>query len=97
MRATKIIGVLAVALLIAACGKLVIIQDKTQTLIKNFVQSHAGVTATDVHCPSGVAAKKGNTFDCHFTADGQKFVAHLHILRIKGDSVFYNIQTAPSG
>jgi hypothetical protein len=96
MRGTKLIGVLAVALLIAGCGKLVIVQDKTQTLIKSFVKSH-GATATDVRCPAGVAAKKGNSFDCHFTALGQHYVAHMHILRIKGNSVFYNIQTAPSG
>ena len=96
MRKLILIPAVALALLLGGCGTLVIIPKGAETVIRNLVKQHTGATATNVNCPSGVHAKAGNTFSCHFTAGGQKYIAHMDILRIKGTSVYYNVSTSPA-
>jgi hypothetical protein len=88
---------IAAALVLAGCGTLEIIPSKTQNLVRTFVRTHTGSQATDVTCPSGVPAKAGNSFDCHFLIPGgAKYTAHMVIKQVHGDSVLYVIGTFPT-
>jgi hypothetical protein len=61
------------------------------------VSSKTGFNATDVKCPSGVDAKVGQEFDCHFTGpEGKPYTAHLKITKVQGDDVEFDIETKPS-
>jgi Domain of unknown function (DUF4333) len=86
--------VVALGLLLSGCGTLVVIPSGAEQVIKRLVFSHTGLTISNVKCPSGIHAKAGNTFDCHFTAQGQSYVAHMLITRVKGSAVYYRVTTA---
>jgi hypothetical protein len=94
MRKLILVPAAVMALMLGGCGTLVIIPKGAETVIRNLVQQHTGETATNVKCPSGVHAKAGNTFNCHFAAGGKNYIAHMDILRIKGTSVYYNVSTS---
>jgi hypothetical protein len=98
MRKLTLILAAGAALLLAGCGTkpLEIIPGGAETAIRNAIKQHTGLPATNVRCPSGVHAKAGNTFACHFSAGGQNYIAHMHILRIKGHAVTYDVTTSPA-
>jgi hypothetical protein len=45
---------------------------------------------------SGVHATAGNSFDCHFVAQNQRYTAHMVITKVKGTAVYYQV-TAERG
>jgi FKBP-type peptidyl-prolyl cis-trans isomerase 2 len=52
---------------------------------------------TDVRCPSGVEAKVGQEFDCHFTGpEGKPYTAHMRITNVNGDQVTFDVNSRPS-
>ena len=85
---------LALGLLLSGCGTLVVIPSGAEQVIKRVVLSHTGVTISHVSCPSGVHSKVGNSFDCHFIAQGQRYTAHMVITKVKGTSVAYEVTAA---
>jgi hypothetical protein len=86
-----------VALLLAACGELQVKPSGIEQSIAKVVSGKTGVHATDIACPSGVAAKAGTKFDCHFLGPRRaKYVAHVQITAVKGNAVDFYIQTALS-
>ncbi|MHB8689740.1 MAG: DUF4333 domain-containing protein [Solirubrobacteraceae bacterium] len=93
MRRLGAIVATALALLLAGCGTLEVIPSGAEKVVRNFVQSRTGYQATNVHCPSGVEAKAGNRFTCHFRAAGASYVAHMVIKRVKGVSVYFQVDT----
>jgi Domain of unknown function (DUF4333) len=67
-RLAAAILVTAVTLQLAGCGpKTVIKPDMAAKFLTDHVSQQAGFTPTEVKCPSGVEAKVGAEFDCHFT------------------------------
>jgi hypothetical protein len=96
MRKLIVIPAALLGLLLGGCGTLVIIPKGAETVIRNLVKEHTGETVTSVSCPSGVHAKAGNVFTCHYSAGGRNYIAHMHILRIKGQSVYYNVNSNPA-
>jgi hypothetical protein len=90
--------VLAAAVLVAGCGKKVIEQNAAEQEVAAFVARHTGFGPTDVKCPSGVEAKVGVTYDCHFTGPEPKpYVAHVRITKVQGQRVESIIKTRPIG
>ena len=85
----------AAACALTACGQSTIRRDKAQQEIASFVYSQTGVRISDVSCPSGVPAKAGGTYDCHFTAPDGRYVAHVRITSVHGTDVRSNIDTEP--
>jgi Domain of unknown function (DUF4333) len=85
------------ALLLGGCGGLVVIPSGAERAIRQLVLSKTSLHAQNISCPSGVSAKVGNTFECHFQADGSKYVAHMLITGIHGKSVDFQINTASAG
>jgi Domain of unknown function (DUF4333) len=72
-----------------------IMPDATANYVADFVakNSPAKVRPTDVSCPSGVEAKVGGEFDCHFTGPDGNYTAHLKILSVVGTRVDYDVTT----
>lgn len=49
-------------------------------------------TPTDVTCPSGIAAKVGDKFDCNFTGPrGVAYLAHMTIAKVSGENATFDI------
>jgi hypothetical protein len=87
-------GVVVLSLALAGCGTAVVIPSGAEHAITRLVRSKTGLPTSHVTCPSGIPAKVGKTFDCHFTAQGQPYVAHMHITKVAGSSVYYQVTTA---
>jgi hypothetical protein len=91
----------SMALHLAACAggshgdRNMIVPDATANYVADFVakNSPAKVRPTDVNCPSGIEAKVGGEFDCHFTGPDGKYTAHLKILSVDGTRVDYDCNT----
>jgi hypothetical protein len=80
------------ALLLVGCGQKVVVPSGAEKALTQLIERRTGVTPQHVHCPSGVNAKAGQTFDCHFEApDGTKYVAHMRITRVNGSEVHFYI------
>ncbi len=92
-----IAGLLALAAVLSGCGTLEVVSSGTERVIHGFELTHRRVSVTDVSCPSGVHAKVGVTFSCHFLAPGGvKYTARMRIVKVQGTSVGYRIATYPS-
>ncbi|OBJ54491.1 hypothetical protein A9W95_16765 [Mycobacterium sp. 1423905.2] len=77
------------------CGSTVKPQGAAQSVV-DVVSKQTGFHPTDVHCPSGVKAKAGQEFDCHFTGpEGKPYIAHMRITKVDGDNVEFDIKTRP--
>jgi hypothetical protein len=86
------------AVVIAGCGQLVVIPSGAEQAVRQLVSTRTKTRAVDISCPSGVSAKVGATFDCHFkTPDGSKYVAHMRITSVTGKAVDFRIDTALAG
>mgnify|MGYP001199931638 CR=1 FL=1 len=90
---------LLVVPLLAGCGssgEKTVKPDGAERSIENVVGKQTGFRPTDVKCPSGVEAKVGVTFDCHFTGpEPRPYVAHMRITKVDGASVRFQIDTLP--
>jgi hypothetical protein len=96
MRAAAL--VLVAAVLLAGCETKVIKQDAAEQGVADIVARQTGFGPTDVKCPSGVKAKVGVTYDCHFTGPEPKpYVAHVRITKVQGQRVLSIIKTRPIG
>jgi hypothetical protein len=89
--------IVCLAVLLAGCGTSTIRPHATEQTITDFVVKHTGFRPTDVRCPSGISAKVGNTFDCHFTGPDGPYTAHVRITGVDGERVTDYIVTRQSG
>ena len=60
------------------------------------VSNQTGFHPTDVSCPSGVDAKVGGTFDCHFTGPDGPYVVHMNIEKVEGPRVIFHVNSVPA-
>jgi hypothetical protein len=71
--------------------------DGAAQSVVDVVSKQTGFRPTDVHCPSGVEAKVGRQFDCHFTGpEGKQYTANMHIIKVDGERVDFAVNTHPS-
>ncbi len=80
-------------LLVAGCGQAVVLAGPTAQTVTQFVVTHTGYHPRGVSCPSGVPAKVGRSFTCHFTGPDGKYEALMRILSVHGRRVNYDIRT----
>ncbi len=81
---------------LTGCGA-TIKPDRAAKSVTDLVSQQTKFKPTDVKCPSGVDAKVGQEFDCHFTGpEGAPYTAHLKVTKVDGDDVEFYIQTRPS-
>ncbi|MDR3659407.1 MAG: DUF4333 domain-containing protein [Mycobacterium sp.] len=67
--------------------------DGAAQSVTDMVSSKTSFHPTDVTCPSGVDAKVGGEFDCHFTGPDGPYTAHLKITSVDGEKVGFDITT----
>jgi hypothetical protein len=86
------------AVLLAGCSsKTTVKPDGAAQSVVDVVSKQTGFHPTDVHCPSGVEAKVGTQFDCHFTGpEGKEYVANMRITKVNGSEVDFDVNTHPS-
>ena len=71
--------------------------DGAARSVADLVSRKTGFHPTDVRCPSGVEAKVGKTFECHFTGPEKKpYTAFMRIMEVHGQRVLFHIETRPS-
>jgi hypothetical protein len=87
-----------IAVLSAGCsGKATVKPDGAAQSVVDVVSKQTGFHPADVHCPSGVEAKVGTQFDCHFTGpEGKEYVANMRITKVDGSQVEFDVNTHPS-
>lgn len=92
--AAVFVGVVAMQL--TACGA-TIKPDGAAKSVVDVVSGQTGFHPADVSCPSGVDAKVGGEFDCHFTGpEGKPYTAHMRITKVDGEDVEFDVKTSPS-
>lgn len=81
---------------LTGCGQKVIKPEGAQQSVVDIVSRQTGFHPQDVKCPSGVDAKTGNAFDCHFTGpNSTRYVAHVRITAVQGQRVSFYITARP--
>jgi hypothetical protein len=89
--------IVCLAVLLTACGRSTIRPHATEQTVADFVFKQTGFRPTDVRCPSGIPAKVGSTFDCHFTGPEGPYTAHVRITSVHGQRAIDYIVTRRSG
>jgi hypothetical protein len=87
----------ALAVSLAACGKDTVIPSGAERVVVKVVSSETKFRPTDVECPSGVEAKVGETFECHFTGPEGPYTAFMRIKKVDGERVEFAVRTRPGG
>jgi hypothetical protein len=85
-----------IALLCGCGGESTIRAHETEKTVSRFVAGHTGYRPTDVRCPSGIPAKVGVEFRCHFTGPDGPYTAYVRILSVHGERVIDHIVTRPT-
>lgn len=85
----------AAVLQLSGCSK-TIKPDGAAKSVTDVVSQQTRFKPTDVTCPSGVDAKVGQEFDCHFTGPDGKYTAHVKVTKVNGDDVEFFIQSKRS-
>jgi Domain of unknown function (DUF4333) len=78
---------------LAGCGTSTIRPHATEQTIADFVVKQTGFRPTDVRCPSGIPAKVGSIFECHFTGPDGPYAAHVRITSLHGQRTIDYIVT----
>jgi hypothetical protein len=86
---------LAAVLMVGCGGGKTVKADGAERSVSDVVSRKTGFHPTDVSCPSGVDAKAGATFDCHFTGPDGAYVAHVTIEKVEGESATFRIRSEP--
>jgi NAD(P)H-hydrate repair Nnr-like enzyme with NAD(P)H-hydrate epimerase domain len=96
MRAALVVLIASLAMVLSGCGSTIKPDGAAQSVV-DLVSKQTGFKPNDVKCPSGVDAKEGQEFDCHFTGpEGKDYVAHMKVTKVEGDNVQFYIKTEPS-
>jgi hypothetical protein len=91
------VALVCLALGLPACAKNTIRPEGAEQVVVNVVSEQTGFRPTDVNCPSGIEAKVGVTFDCHFTGPDGLYTAHMRVTAVRGSRVDFSVETEPSG
>jgi Domain of unknown function (DUF4333) len=91
-------GMLIALLALTACSsKTTVKPEGAAKSVVDVVSGQTGFHPTDVSCPSGVEAKVGQEFDCHFTGpEGKPYSAHMRITKVEGQEVDFDVKSRPS-
>ncbi|BBY01089.1 DUF4333 domain-containing protein [Mycobacterium seoulense] len=87
-----------VALQLTGCSsKTTVKPEGAAQSVVDVVSRQTGFRPNDVSCPSGVEAKVGQEFDCHFTGpEGKGYTAHMRITKVEGEQVVFDVKSRPS-
>jgi hypothetical protein len=85
-----------VVLLSACGGQAALGSGATAKYVADFVFQKTGFRPVDVRCPSGVPARAGGRFDCHFTGPEGPYTAYLRIVKVQGRRAAFDLDSQPS-
>jgi Domain of unknown function (DUF4333) len=87
----------AVALQLTGCSATVktntVRPERAAQAVTELVSQKTGFNPTDVTCPSGVEAKVGVEFQCHFTGPEGPYTADVKITKVNGEDLEWDIKT----
>ncbi len=88
-------AILVMTALSAGCSsKSTVKPDGAAQSVVDVVSKQTDFHPSDVHCPSGVEAKVGVQFDCHFTGpEGKEYTANMKITRVNGAEVDFAVNS----
>jgi hypothetical protein len=91
-------GMLVALIALTACsGKTTVKAAGAARSVVDVVSGQTGFRPTDVSCPSGVEAKIGQEFDCHFTGpEGKPYTPHMRITKVDGEEVDFDVKSRPT-
>jgi hypothetical protein len=91
-------GALIALLALTGCSsKTTVKPEGAAKSVVDVVSGQTGFHPTDVSCRSGVEAKVGQEFDCHFTGpEGKPYTAHMRITKVDGQEVDFDVKSRPS-
>lgn len=93
----QLAGVGCCGAILSACGGHNSIDPAaTAKYVGRVVFRQTGFRPSDVRCPSGIPAKPGGRFNCHFTGPEGPYTAYLRIQSVDGRRVNYELKTQPS-
>jgi hypothetical protein len=96
MRTALVVVIASLAMVLSGCGS-TIKPEGAAGSVTDLVSKQTGFKPNDVKCPSGVDAKEGTEFECHFTGpEGKEYTAHMKVTKVEGDDVQFYIKTEPS-
>src|SRR4029453_4892056 len=96
MRTALVVVIASLAMVLSGCGS-TIKPEGAAGSGTHLVSKQTGFKPNDVKCPSGVDAKEGTEFECHFTGpEGKEYTAHMKVTKVEGDDVQFYIKTEPS-
>ena len=86
------------ALSLPACShKATVKPEGAAQSVVDVVAKRTGFRPGDVSCPSGIEAKAGQQFDCHFTGpEGKLYTAHMRITRVDGETILFDVNSRSS-
>jgi Domain of unknown function (DUF4333) len=87
------VPIVGITVVLAACGTATIKPAGAARSVVDVVSRQTGFRPRDVRCPSGVEAKVGNTFDCHFTGPEGPYTAHMRITSVHGRRVVFDVSS----
>lgn len=61
---SALLGVVAIAFVVAGCGDTVLDSTKTEEQLQASLSESLGEKVTSVDCPSNIEVEKGKTFNC---------------------------------
>lgn len=96
MRPVLVVLIASLAMVLAGCSSTIKPEGAAQSVV-DLVSKQTGFKPKDVKCPSGVDAKEGTEFECHFTGpEGKDYTANMKVTKVDGEDVQFYIKTAPS-
>ncbi len=96
MRQAGLLFSLSFIVFLTACGESTLKPDATAQTVVRTVFKDTGFRATDMRCPSGVPAKVGEEFECHFAGPEGPYTAYLRVTSVHGERVEFHIETLPT-
>jgi Domain of unknown function (DUF4333) len=91
------VALVCLALGLPACATKTIKPQGAEQSVVDVVSDQTGFRPTDVSCPSGIEAKVGVTFDCHFTGPDGPYTAHMTVTAVRGSRVDFLVDTERRG
>ena len=96
-RLAALVAVVASVTLLSACGGSGAIDPAVPMKYIDDVEfQQTGFRPVDVRCPSGIPARQGGRFNCHFTGPEGPYTAYLRIVKVHGHRAAFQLDSQPS-
>jgi Domain of unknown function (DUF4333) len=96
-RLAVLVALVGSVTLLSACGGTKALDPSVAMKYIDDVEfQQTGFRPVDVRCPSGIPARQGGRFNCHFTGPEGPYTAYLRIVKVHGHRAAFQLDTRPS-